>query len=145
MEGLARSKLLGILQTNMLQNVSLGLWTTRSLNFRAWPTSSEKHCANKVRVKYAIPKINILHNLSCCETRFRLLCRWYLLHSSLNLAFRQCKLHNIFIFGMAYCLAAILVKSRWYTRSKFYHPWYINTNQAWPTRTLRQQSWEYRL
>ena len=53
--------------------------------------------------RYAIPKINMLHNLNCCETRFRLLCRRYLLHSSLNLAFRQCKLHNIFIFGMAYC------------------------------------------
>ena len=26
----------------------------------------------------------------------------YLFHRSLNLAFRQCKLHNIFIFGMAY-------------------------------------------
>ena len=24
------------------------------------------------------------NNLSCCETRFRLLCRWYLLHSSLT-------------------------------------------------------------
>ena len=24
--------------------------------------------------EYAIPKINMLHNLSCCETRFRLLC-----------------------------------------------------------------------
>ena len=44
----------------------------------------------------------MLHNLSCCKTRFRLLCRWYWLHSSLNLAFRQRKLHNIFIFGMAY-------------------------------------------
>ena len=52
--------------------------------------------------RYAIPKINMLHNLSCCETRFRLPCRWYLLHSSLNLLFRQHKLHNIFIFGMAY-------------------------------------------
>ena len=40
----------------------------------------------------AIPKINMLRNLSCCETRFRLLCRWYLLHSSLNLVFRQHKL-----------------------------------------------------
>ena len=53
---------------------------------------------------YAIPRINMLHNWSCCETRFRLLCRWYLSHSSLNLAFRQCKLYNIFIFGMAYCV-----------------------------------------
>ena len=51
---------------------------------------------------YAIPKINMLHNLSCCETRFRRLRRWHLLYGSLNLAFRQCKLHNIFIFGMAY-------------------------------------------
>ena len=31
----------------------------------------------------------MLHNLSCCETRFRLLCCWYLLDSSLNLVFRQ--------------------------------------------------------
>ena len=38
----------------------------------------------------------MLHNLSYCETRFRPLCSWYLLHSSFNLAFRQCKLHNIF-------------------------------------------------
>ena len=44
----------------------------------------------------------MLHNLSCCETRFRLLCRWYLLHSSFNLVFRQHKLCNMFIFGMAY-------------------------------------------
>ena len=28
--------------------------------------------------QYAIPKINMLHNLSCCETRFKLRCRWYL-------------------------------------------------------------------
>ena len=53
--------------------------------------------------RYGIPKINMLHNLSCCETRFILLCRWYLLFRSLNLTFRQCKLHNIFIFGMAFC------------------------------------------
>ena len=45
--------------------------------------------------QYAIPKVNMLHNLSCYETRFRLLCRSYLLHSSLNLVFRQHKLHNI--------------------------------------------------
>ena len=42
----------------------------------------------------------MLHNLSCCETRFRLLCHWYLLHSSLNLVFRQHKLHNIFQNGV---------------------------------------------
>ena len=46
-------------------------------------------------------KISMLHNLNCCETRFRLLCHWYLLHSSFNVAFRQSKLNNIFIFGMA--------------------------------------------
>ena len=42
-----------------------------------------------------------LHNLSCIETRFRLLCCWKFI--SLNLVFRQRKLYNIFIFGMAYC------------------------------------------
>ena len=60
--------------------------------------------------QYAIPKINVLDNLSCCETRFRLLCRWYLLHSSLYLAFRQCKLHSIFIFEMAHFLALCISK-----------------------------------
>ena len=54
--------------------------------------------------QYAIPKINILRNLSCLETRFRLLAVDNSLHSSLNLAFRQYKLHSIF-FGMAYDLA----------------------------------------
>ena len=44
----------------------------------------------------------MLHNFNCCETRIKLLCCWYLLHGRLNLPFRQCKLHNIFIFGMAY-------------------------------------------
>ena len=34
--------------------------------------------------------------LSCFETRYRLLCRWYLLHSSLDLVSRQHKLHNIY-------------------------------------------------
>ena len=57
-----------------------------------------------VTVLYAIPKISMLHNLSCLETRFRLLCVDDLLHSSLNLVFRQYQLHNIFIFGMAYCI-----------------------------------------
>ena len=58
--------------------------------------------------EYSIPKINMLHNLSGLETRFRRgsgCCAVYdLLHSSLNLLFRQRKLHNIFIFGMAYYL-----------------------------------------
>ena len=54
----------------------------------------------------------MLHYLSCCETRFRLLCCWYLLHSSLNLVFRQHKLHNIFIFGMAYWSFKYKVLSR---------------------------------
>ena len=66
-------------------------WNLNTQNFHKWKT-----------FQYAIPKINMLHNLSCLETRFRLLCRWYLLHSSLNLVFRQHKLHNLFIFGMAY-------------------------------------------
>ena len=52
--------------------------------------------------EHAIPKIIMLHNLSCSETRLRLLWRWFLLDSSLNLAFRLCKLHNNFICGMAY-------------------------------------------
>ena len=60
--------------------------------------------------QHVIPKINMLHNLSCCDTRFRLLCRSYLLHSSINLAFRQCNLHNILIFGMAY--SSLFVKSQ---------------------------------
>ena len=42
--------------------------------------------------QYAIQKIKLLHNLSCLETRFRQLCVDSLLHSSLNLAFRQRKL-----------------------------------------------------
>ena len=37
----------------------------------------------------------MLYNLSCLETRFRLL------HRRLNLALTQRKLHNVFIFGMA--------------------------------------------
>ena len=45
--------------------------------------------------QYAIPKISMLHNLSCLEMRFRLLCIDDLLHSSLNIFFRQYKLHNI--------------------------------------------------
>ena len=47
--------------------------------------------------EYAIPKINMLHDLSCLETRCAV---DDLLHSSLNLVFKQHKLHNIFIFGM---------------------------------------------
>ena len=58
--------------------------------------------------EYAMPKINMLHNLSCRETRFRLLCDDDLLHNSLNLLFRQHKLHNIFIFGMAYWTSVII-------------------------------------
>ena len=57
-------------------------------------TGDQPH-EKKIIFQYAIPKVNMLHNLSCCEMRFRLLCRWYLLHSSLNLAFRESKLHNI--------------------------------------------------
>ena len=58
--------------------------------------------------KYAIPKIKLLHNLSCLETRFRQLAVDNSLHSSLNPAFRQYKLHNIFIFGMAHLPYKIL-------------------------------------
>ena len=29
----------------------------------------------RTTIQYAIPKVNMLYNLSCCETRFRLLCR----------------------------------------------------------------------
>ena len=46
--------------------------------------------------------------LSCLELRFRLLAIDNSLHSGLSLAFRQYKLHNIFIFGMAYTKAIIL-------------------------------------
>ena len=43
----------------------------------------------------------MLDNLSGLGTRFRLLAVDNSLHSSFNLAFRQYKLHNIFIFGRA--------------------------------------------
>ena len=56
----------------------------------------------KVRVDLIRHSENMLHNLSCLETRFELLCVDDLLHSSLNLVFRQHKLHKTFIFGMAY-------------------------------------------
>ena len=56
-------------------------------------------------IEYAIPKINMLHSLSCYETRLMPLGRWYSMHSSLNLVFRQYKVRNIFIFGMAYWAA----------------------------------------
>ena len=65
------------------------------------PEVKERFIKTKIQ-QYAIPKINMLHNLSCIETRFRLLCVDSLLHRSLNLAFRQRKLHNNFIFGVAY-------------------------------------------
>ena len=95
------------------QLMSLEPWRTEAVQPSRWPRNhvekkqrltSERDWrqSNTVENKYAIPKINMLHNLSCYETRFRLLYRWYLLHSSLNLVFRQCKLHNIFLFGMAY-------------------------------------------
>ena len=48
----------------------------------------------------------MLHNFCCLETRPRLLSIESLLHSSLNLAFTQGKLHNIFIFGMTYPCAS---------------------------------------
>ena len=81
--------------------------------------------------KYPIPKINMLNNLSCCETRFRLLCHWYLSHSSLNLVFEQHKLHNICIFGMAYwCLVfgrfSQIFKTRFSVQTLIFPP---NINQ----------------
>ena len=58
-------------------------------------------------LQYSIPKIKMLRNLSCLKTRFGLPCRWWfiprdLLHIRLNLVFRQRKLDNIFISGIAY-------------------------------------------
>ena len=89
-----------------------GLITSTDSKERSYTQNDPKKQEQNVSVsqvksenEYAIPKINMLHNLSCCETRFRLLCCWYLLDSSLNLVFRQHKLHNIFIFGMAYWTA----------------------------------------
>ena len=62
-------------------------------------------------------KINMLHHLSCCETRFRLLCRWHLLHRSLSLALRQCKLKSLhFILaqsGNSIIATACPLKSSW--------------------------------
>ena len=86
---------------SILSTCSSGEYTIHyeMLSRNSWHRQKTKY---RILREYAIPKINMLHNLSCCETRFRLLCHWYLFHSSLNLAFRQCKLHNIFIFGMAY-------------------------------------------
>ena len=57
---------------------------------------------NPDRGPICLPKIKILRNLSCLETRFRLLAVDNSLHSSLNLTFKQYKLHNIFIIRMAY-------------------------------------------
>ena len=57
---------------------------------------------DKAPFQYAIPKINMLCNLCCLETRIRLLCNKYQRHSSLNLVSQQLKLCNTSIFGMAY-------------------------------------------
>ena len=54
----------------------------------------------QVRIRQSENKM--LRNLGRLETRFELLCRLKFWHSSLNLAFKHVKLHNIFIFGMAY-------------------------------------------
>ena len=44
----------------------------------------------------------MLDNLSCDETRFKLLCGCNLLHGSFNPTVTQRKLHDIFIFVMAH-------------------------------------------
>ena len=60
-------------------------------------TKEDCYCAVGDSEECAIPKIKMLHNFSCLVIDD-------LLHSSLDLAFRRRKLHNIFIFGMAYRL-----------------------------------------
>ena len=59
-------------------------------------------CFTKSKDQYDIPKIKMLHNFSWLETTLRLPCHWKFIAQQPNLAFRQRKLHNVFIFGMVH-------------------------------------------
>ena len=87
---------------------------------------------------YAIPKIKILHNLSCLETRFRLMAVDNSLHSSLNLAFTQYKLHNFFIFGMAY-LSNLSSVNTFLIEKKYIAFYYLNISDNVHLKSILKQ------